>query len=144
MYEIHRILKRDGKAVLTVPLDEVLSNTLRDVPDSELMELTYEQIRIKYKVKNTHLWPFDEMSFQKLLTDNSFFVEKIDYTFDYHLRSNSVLRFIYNIWNFFLRILGEKITRIPSSRSFIYFSSLLFYRRTGSKHHIIVRVTPAS
>lgn len=142
LYEIRRILKRDGKVVLTVPLNEVLNNTLQDVPGSELMELTYEQIRIKYKVKNTHLRSFDEMSFQKLLTGSGFEVEKIDYTFDYHLRQNRVLRFMFKIWHFLLGISGEKITRIPLSRNFIYFGSLLFHRRTRSKHHIIVRAAP--
>jgi ubiquinone/menaquinone biosynthesis C-methylase UbiE len=142
LYEIRRILKRDGKVVVTVPLNEVLNNTLHDVPGNELMELTYEQIRIKYKVKNTHLRSFDEMSFQKLLTISGFELEKIDYTFDYHLRQNRVLRFMCKIWHFILGILGEKLTRIPLSISFIYFGCLLFYRRTQSKHHIIVRATP--
>jgi ubiquinone/menaquinone biosynthesis C-methylase UbiE len=34
LYEIHRILKRNGKVVLTVPFNEVLNNTLQDVPAS--------------------------------------------------------------------------------------------------------------
>jgi ubiquinone/menaquinone biosynthesis C-methylase UbiE len=141
--EIHRILKRDGKVVLTVPLNEALNSTLQDVPADELMALPYEQIRVRYKVKNTHLKSFDEMSVQRLLTGSGFEVDKIDYTFDYDLRRTGVLRFMAKVWHFLLRMLGEKISDIPLGSSFVHFGSLLFYRKTESKHHVIVRATPA-
>jgi ubiquinone/menaquinone biosynthesis C-methylase UbiE len=141
--EINRVLKNSGKAVLTVPLNEVLGTTLLDVPDEELSRLNWVQISKEYGVKKAHLESYSEESFLELVKRCGFKVEEVDYTYDYTVRPGLVFNLILGRWRRLIKLLGERILHTIPGQFFIRFSLLLFYRKEKSKHHIIVTVIKA-
>ncbi len=139
--EISRVLRTDGSAVLTVPLNEVLDNTLLDVPNEELASLTYNQIKARYKVKKAHISSFTIESINDLIRGCDLRVDQTDYTYNYAIRKVIGVKFLLKAWQTFMRASGERIMHAPLGTSLIRLVLFLLYKKELTKHHIIARVS---
>lgn len=136
--EINRILKTGGKVVFSVPSEQVISNTILDIPDYELVHLTWSQIHEQYKVRDAHVQSFTETSFKELLIKNGFQVTGINYTYEHSLRPTMAIWYIFRLWRTFVPVIGEKRLYSPLGKRLLKLIFFLFYKRKSSKHHIIV------
>lgn len=140
LYEIARVMKSNGKAVLAVPLNQVLVNTLLNVPDKELECLDYEQIKIKYKLADTHVHSYIEKALQELIERCGLKLDETDYTYVYTLRLNIFPKFLLTILRFPLTQLGERMLQIPFCKVYTRLLFFVLYKEGPSRCHIISRV----
>jgi len=141
--EIRRLLKDDGFAVMTVPINQKLKTTLIEVPKEDLAHMTYQEIKDKHDVVDDHLHSFSEESFTQLLKQEKFNILSTNYTHGYELRYGK-------LGNRFLRpllsIFSNLATKNPISRKYyqILFEKiipLVYKQRKREKRHLIVKIT---
>lgn len=136
--EIWRVLRSGGTAVLTVPLDEHLEQTLLDVPEEVLSSGQYQEIRTHFGLKDSHLHSFTEESFWYLVQKVGFSAEAMAFTHNHTLTRPLLWKSTKKLY----RIVAGRHPGAPISRlaeSLLYPLIRLSHRRERSRHHIIVQ-----
>ncbi len=134
--EVVRILKPEGVAVFTVPLEEYLPRTLADVPAEDLENMDYLELKRKYKLVDDHLHSFTERSFQMLLQEVGLVSVELDYTRKYNLQGEK--------YYYFLLSLVEKLKKYfgleRGAYILIQLLNGLFYRQLTEKAQLVAKV----
>ncbi len=131
MREIKRITKSQGSAILTVPCNEKLPKTLKDVPEKDLAQMSLVEIGQKHNVTCAHLHSFSERTFVELLKEEGFEIKQIEFTHSYDSRLGRVILPIVFVLMFIKR-LGIDSWALDN------IVSLLYDKRNDKKNHIIV------
>ncbi|MBN1956149.1 MAG: class I SAM-dependent methyltransferase [Anaerolineae bacterium] len=142
MTEIWRVLRPGGAAILTVPLDEHLEQTLLDVPEETLASGQYQEIKAHFDLKGSHLSCFTAESFRHLVRVSGFAIEATAYTYNHTLTRPLLWRAAKRLY----RALAGRRPTAPFSRwveSLVRPLIALSYRREDSPHHIVVRARKA-
>lgn len=140
--EIWRVLRDGGAAILTVPLDEHLDQTLLDVPEETLASGRYQEIKADYALKGSHLSCFTVESFQQLVRVSGFAIEATAHTYNHTLTRPLLWRAAKRIY----RLLAGRRPMAPFSRWVEALVRPLIarsYRREPTPHHIVVRARKA-
>lgn len=136
--EICRVLRPAGAAILTVPLDENLEQTLLDVPEETLASGQYQEIKAHFDLKGSHLSSFTAESFEHLVQVSGFFIEAVAFTYNHTLVRPLLWRAARRLY----RILAGSRPTAPLSRcveAMVRPLIGLSYRREPTPHHIVVR-----
>jgi ubiquinone/menaquinone biosynthesis C-methylase UbiE len=131
MREIKRITKSQGSAVLTVPCNERLQKTLKDVPEKDLAQMSLVEIGQKHNVTCAHLHSFSECTFVEMLKEEGFEIKQIEFTHSYDSRFGRLILPIVFVLMFIKRLHIE-------SRALDNIVSILYKKKNDKKNHIIV------
>ena len=132
--EIGRIVKTEGIAVISIPLDEKIKKTILDIPRDDLEKLDFDTVKDKHSIEHCHITSFSEKQIKTSFEKNGLKINQVDYTSNFKPRfKNSKL---YN--RIYLTTLKLKINNNRALEFLFNKFILLVYRKEQSIRHIII------
>jgi ubiquinone/menaquinone biosynthesis C-methylase UbiE len=134
--EISRLLKNEGVAVVSIPLDEKIKKTILDLPMEDIEKLDFDIIKNKHLIEHCHINSFSEKQIKTVFEKNGFEIIKVDYTHNYspRFKNKKVYSWIYWV------SLKFKVNNYRIPELFFNKFVLLFYKKENSIRHIIICV----
>jgi SAM-dependent methyltransferase len=137
LLEVARLLAHDGRAVVTVPIGQELHNTLLDASADDLENSSYDAIRAKYDITDTHLSAFTIASFGDLVEGCGLEIEKMDFTYEYRLKT-VLLKYPVFLAELLFRISFAQQTMLVG---WCFEKAIMhFYERSAKKHHLVAKL----
>jgi len=132
--EISRLLKKEGIAVISIPLDENIKKTILEIPKEDIERLDFDKIKNKHSIDHCHITSFSEKQIKTSFEKNGLRIKQVDYTFSYTPRFKNTK--VYNC--IYLTTLKLKINKYRALEFLFNKIILLVYKKERSIRHIII------